>query len=210
MLRASSINLISADHDQPGHRHILFRASRGGIEADQCEAGRFERRARMGRAMSIAQRVAQHDAITVMSLDAEGDHSRRRKHGGGRFEHRREIVEIHEDIGGDDEMISHIRRGFRAEEAHDIALGQPVIEALGARFAATASAPAKKMVKVTCQPLQIAACSTAIMAAAPAIRAQPQNEVANKASIPAHIRHRGRTTFHTSLSPPMLRCRNTG
>ncbi len=85
-------------------------------------------------AMRVAQRVAQNNAVAVMGLDGEGDKTARRQHPRHRREHRREIAEVDEDVGGEDEMIARLERRLGGEEAHRLGFDEPVVDALAARL----------------------------------------------------------------------------
>jgi len=67
-----------------------------------------------------------------MGLDREGEEARGRQHAGNRGSGGREIPQIDEHIGRDDQIVAHPAARFDGEERHQLALGQPIIDTLAA------------------------------------------------------------------------------
>ena len=67
-------------------------------------------------AVSVAQRLLQHDAVARVGLDREGEEPVRREHAGRQRRDRAEIAGIDEHVGRDDEMISRLRSCIGVEE----------------------------------------------------------------------------------------------
>ena len=69
-----------------------------------------------------------------MGLDGEGDDPARREHARDRGHHRREVVDINENIRGEDQIVARTVRGFVDEESGDVGGGEAVIKTLRLRL----------------------------------------------------------------------------
>src|SRR5690242_211492 len=120
-------------HDQAGNGFTFFGASRGAIETDRFQCRRSERRPDMCLAMSVTKCFAQKHGIAFMRLDAEGERAFRRQYLRRGLEHRREIVEIHKNVGSKHEMIDSADPCLGLKEGQSLVLYHAVVESFRAR-----------------------------------------------------------------------------
>ena len=95
------------------------------------EAGGAKHAAYIVLAVSVAQRRQQFYAVARMGFDGEGEQSVGREDAGNAGDDRRQIVDIDEDVGGEDEMICPALTGFVGQKIRKLCSHEPVVKALG-------------------------------------------------------------------------------
>ena len=125
---------MACDHHQAGDGRAFLGAGRRRREPKERETRAFDCRPHMGGAVGIAQRLLQHDAVARVRLDREREQPAGRQHLRGRCHHRREVADIDEHVGRQDQMVA--RAGFRLcrQELRQVERHQPIIKSLGARL----------------------------------------------------------------------------
>jgi len=84
--------------------------------------------------MRIAQRGLQHDAVVGVRLDRESKQTPWREHAGRRGSNRGEIVEIDENIGGENKVIVRASIRLSVEKIPQVGHSEPIVNALRTRL----------------------------------------------------------------------------
>ena len=84
--------------------------------------------------MSVSQRLAQDDSIIIMRFDTKSDLASWRQHLRHGLEHRCEVVEIHENVGGEDKVITRFDLSLAGKKIGDLGFNQPIVQAFRARL----------------------------------------------------------------------------
>src|SRR6185437_15584809 len=82
--------------------------------------------------VGISQRLAQYDSGAIMRFYTECNLASRCQHLRHGLEHRRQVVEIHKNVGGEYDVITRFDLGLTGKEPDNLGFNQPIVQAFRA------------------------------------------------------------------------------